>query len=327
MPALRAREFFRSGELIAALAAVMEALMAADAIEDDLAKRFQIDRPPTLLARRSSRARIGFSRMRSSHPKPGRSLAVPAEEAFAFHVPLSLPFFSELWTAGRRREVPDWRLGYAQLVDLSEHPVVSLDIPFDSVRFYITQVALDEMANEAGIRRVKGLYAPNFGARNLVMFGLAQALAGAMEQSGEGTAMFADCIALAFFAHIIAAYGGVPIGERNSRGDLAAWQLQRARDFINVNLERDPSIAEIARECGLSSGYFARAFKRSTGVPPYKWLTKMRVERAKELLKDPRCELADIAQLCGFVDQSHFTRVFSRSEGYSPGRWRRLHSL
>jgi AraC family transcriptional regulator len=111
------------------------------------------------------------------------------------------------------------------------------------------------------------------------------------------------------------------------RRGLAAWQLQRARDYINVNLAHDPSIAEIAHECGLSSSYFARAFKRSTGVPPYKWLTKMRVERAKELLKDPRCELADIAQLCGFVDQSHFTRVFSRSEGYSPGRWRRLHRL
>jgi AraC-like DNA-binding protein len=159
------------------------------------------------------------------------------------------------------------------------------------------------------------------------MFGLAQALAGAMEQSGDGTAMFSDCIALAFFAHVVRAYGSVPIGGPNARGGLAAWQLQRARDFINVNLAHDPSIAEVAHECGLSSGYFARAFKRSTGVPPCQWLTKMRVERAKELLKDPRCELADIALHCGFVDQSHFTRVFSRSEGYSPGRWRRLQRL
>jgi AraC family transcriptional regulator len=305
----------------------MEAMMPADAIEDDLARRFRIERPPTLLARKSSKARIGFSRMRSSCPTGGRSVVSQPEEAFAFHVPLAVPFFSNLWTSGRRREVPDWRLGYTQLVDLSDNPFVSLDIPFDSVRFYISQVALDEMANEAGIRRVKGLYAPNFGAHNLVMFGLAQALAGAMEQPGDGTAIFADCVALAFFAHIVRAYGSVPIGGPNARGGLAAWQLQRARDYINVNLAHDPSIAEIAHECGLSSSYFARAFKRSTGVPPYKWLTKMRVERAKELLKDPRCELADIAQLCGFVDQSHFTRVFSRSEGYSPGRWRRLHRL
>ena len=299
--------------------------MGADAIEDDLARRFRIDRPPTLLARKSSKTRIGFSRMRSSRPTRGRSVAVPPEEAFAFHVPLSLPFFSDLWTVGRRREVPELRLGDAQLVDLGDNPVVSLGIPFDSLRFYITQVALDEMANEAGIRRVKGLYAPNFGARDLVMFGLAQALAGAMEQPGEDTAMFSDCIALAFFAHIVRAYGGVPAGRRNARGGLASWQLQRARDFINANLAGDPSISQVAHECGLSTSYFVRAFKQATGVPPYRWLTKQRVERAKELLQDPGRELADIAQLCGFVDQSHFTRVFSRSEGYSPGRWRRLY--
>ena len=256
----------------------------------------------------------------------GRSLAVPAEEAFAFHVPLSLPFFSDLWTAGRRREVPDIRLGYAQLVDLSENPVVSLDIPFDSLRFYITQVALDEMANEAGIRRVKGLYAPNFGARDLVLFGLAQALAGAMEHSGDGTAMFTDCIALAFFSHIVRAYGGAPVGE-SARGGLASWQLRRAREFISANLAGDPSISQVANECGLSSGYFARAFKQATGISPHRWLTKRRVERAKELLQDLSFGLADIAQACGFVDQSHFTRVFSRSEGYSPGRWRRLQHI
>jgi AraC family transcriptional regulator len=299
-------------------------MMGGNAVEEVLAKRFRIDRPPTLMARRSSRARIGFSRIRNSHPMRGRSLTVPQEEAFSFHVPLSVPFFATLWTKGRRREVPELRLGDVQLVDLRDNPVVSLDTPFDSLRFYIPQMALDEMANEAGIRRVKGLYAPNFGDRDLVMFGLAQALAAAMEQPGDGTAMFADCIALAFFAHIVRAYGSIPAG-RNARGGLAPWQLQRARDFINANLAGDPSISEVANECGLSASYFVRAFKQTTGVPPYRWLTKQRVERAKELLQESGRELADVAQLCGFADQSHFTRVFSRSEGYSPGRWRRLH--
>src|SRR5580693_3687614 len=139
--------------------------MSENAVEDVLAKRFRIDRPPTLMARRSSRARIGFSRIRNSHPMHGRSLAVPPEEAFSFHVPLSVPFFATLWTKGRRREVPELRLGDAQLVDLSDNPVVRLNTPFDSLRFYIPQMALDEIANEAEIRRVKGLYAPNFGGR------------------------------------------------------------------------------------------------------------------------------------------------------------------
>src|ERR1700733_14083967 len=209
--------------------------MSGDAVEEVLAKRFRIDRPPTLMARRSSRARIGFSRIRNSHPMRGRSLAVPPEEAFSFHVPLSVPFFATLWTKGRRREVPELRLGDAQLVDLRDNPVVSLDTPFDSLRFYIPQIALDEMADEAGIRRVKGLYAPNFGDRDLVMLGLAQALAGAMEHLGDGPAMFSDCIALAFFAHVARAYGSAP-AEQSAHAGLASWQRPRARGVINANL-------------------------------------------------------------------------------------------
>lgn len=208
--------------------------MDGNAIAEVVAERFRIERPPTLLARRSSKARIGFTRMRSGHAMRARSLTVPPEEAFSFHVPLSLPFFTDLWVAGRRREVPDFRLGDVQLVDLRENPRVSLDTPFDSLRFYIPQSALDEMANEEGIRQLKGLHAPNFCSRDLVMYGLAQALAAAMELPGDGTAMFSDYIALAFFAHVVRAYGSVSAHGRNVRGGLAPWQMQRARDFINA---------------------------------------------------------------------------------------------
>jgi AraC family transcriptional regulator len=297
--------------------------MGATAVDEILATRFRIERPPTLVARRHLRAQIAFSRMRSDRPMRGRSLAVPPEAAFSFHVPLSVPFFSKLWTAGRRREVPDWRLGDAQLIDLRDNPVVSLDTPFDSLRFYIPQIALDEMANEAGVRRVKGLYAPNFGGRDLVMYGLAQALAGAIGRVGAGSAMFCEHVAFAFFAHIVPVYGGLPI-QQFPRGGLAPWQLRRALAFIDANLGADPSISEVATQCGLSGDYFGRAFKRATGFSPHRWLTKRRVARAKALLDEPDVPLAEIAQACGFVDQSHFTRVFFKSEGCSPGRWRRL---
>jgi len=297
--------------------------LVASAVDEILAQRFRIGRPPTLVARRHPRAQLAFSRMRSDRPLRGRSLSVPQEEAFSFHVPLSVPFFSKLWTAGRRREVPDWRLGDAQLIDLRDNPIVSLDIPFDTLRFYVPQTALDEMANEAGIRRVKGLFAPNFGGRDLVMYGLAQAIAGALGRVGEGTAMFCEHIAFAFFAHIVPVYGGQPI-RQFGRGGLAPWQLRRSLAFIDANLGSDPSISEVASHCGLSGDYFGRAFKRATGFSPHRWLTKCRVERAKALLDEPELPLAEIEQICGFVDQSHFTRAFFKSEGCNPGRWWRF---
>jgi AraC family transcriptional regulator len=297
--------------------------MGSTAVDEILARRFRIDRPPTLVARKYPRSHVAFSRMRCDHPMRGRSMAVPVESAYSFHVPMTAPFFSDLWMDGKRQTLPDANLGDAFLFDLSENPRVGLDTSFDSMRFYIPQAALDEIANEEGIPRIKRLDARQFGGRDLVLYGFAQTLAGAMAHPGHNSIMFCDHIALAFFAHIVPVYGGLPTKE-SARGGLAPWQLRRAYEFIDDNLGADPSISEVAEQCGLSSSYFSRAFKRASGFSPHRWLTKRRIERAKELLDKPNLQLTEIAQTCGFVDQSHFARVFSKSENCSPGRWRRL---
>jgi AraC family transcriptional regulator len=298
--------------------------MGSTAVDEILARRFRIDRPPTLMARKYPRSHVAFSRMRGDHPMRGRSMTVPPEAAYSFHVPMTAPFFSDLWMEGKRKTLPDANLGDAFLFDLSENPRVGLDTSFDSMRFYVPQAALDEIADEEGTPRIKKLNARKFGGRDLVMYGFAQTLAGAMANPGHSSAMFCDHIALAFFAHIIPVYGGLPTKEY-ARGGLAPWQLRRAYEFIDDNVGADPSVSEVAERCELSSSYFSREFKHATGFSPHRWLTKRRIERAKELLRNQDLQLAAIAQTCGFVDQSHFARTFSRSEGCSPGRWRRLH--
>src|SRR6185295_12703752 len=174
--------------------------------------------------------------------------------------------------------LPPANLGDAFLFDLNENPRVGLSTSFDSLRFYVPQPALDEMSDEAGIPRIKGLHVREFGGRDLVMYGLAYALAGAMARPGDGSAMFCDHVALAFFAHIVSVYGGLPI-KRVARGGLAPWQVRRACEFIDSNLGGDPAISEVADQCGLSSSYFSRAFKRETGLSPHRWLMKRRVDR------------------------------------------------
>jgi len=297
--------------------------MQVEPIEDILAKRFRVERPTTLIAKTISTAPMTFSRLRSTQAMRGRSMSVPPEEAFTFQVPLSLPFFSGLWTAGKRLPHNPTSTGDAFLFDLSNNPTVGLSNPFDSLRFYIPRKTLDELAFDRGLRAIGGLRSSEFGGRDIVLYGLAEALVATMGRPGEGNSLFADYVALAFHDHIIRTYGGISTVERSARGGLASWQMRRVADFINANLNRDISIAQLAAECGLSARYFARAFKQSTGMPPHQWLMKRRVDKAKDLLQIAEWELTDIASVCGFVDQSHFTRVFSRAEGSSPGRWRR----
>jgi transcriptional regulator GlxA family with amidase domain len=97
--------------------------------------------------------------------------------------------------------------------------------------------------------------------------------------------------------------------------------------MIRGNLAESTSLQRVAVACNLSASHFIRAFKRSTGVPPHQWLTSERLEKARDLLLNSAMPLVEIAGICGFSDQSHFSRVFGRMVGESPGAWRRGHQI
>jgi AraC-like DNA-binding protein len=103
---------------------------------------------------------------------------------------------------------------------------------------------------------------------------------------------------------------------------LAPRRLRRALDLIEQRLADDIGLAEIADAAGLSPHHFARAFRAATGLPPYRYLTHRRIERAKHLMAETDACLAQIAFDCGFGSQGQFTTTFTRLCGISPGRWR-----
>jgi len=117
-----------------------------------------------------------------------------------------------------------------------------------------------------------------------------------------------------------------PVGAGQS-GGLAPWQLRRAMDFMRADLSGNISLEQLASVCDLSVNYFARAFKKCTGVPPHQWLVEMRLEKAKDLLLNTKTRLAEVAVACGFADQSHLTKTFVRATGNTPGAWRRERSI
>ncbi|MBB4954746.1 AraC-like DNA-binding protein [Agrobacterium vitis] len=107
------------------------------------------------------------------------------------------------------------------------------------------------------------------------------------------------------------------------RSKLAAWQQQRACDFIADNCLRTIRLEELAELSGLSPTYFSHAFKASTGLSPHQWQMKMRIEKVKDQLRKPHIPLTMIAADTGFADPAHFARAFRRVVGMSPSQWRR----
>jgi AraC family transcriptional regulator len=106
-------------------------------------------------------------------------------------------------------------------------------------------------------------------------------------------------------------------------GSLAPWQLRRATEYIMGHLSEAVRLRDLADLTGLSQSQFGRAFKVSTGVSPYQWQLKARIERAQQLLVDGDRSLAQIALDTGFSEQSHLTRVFRNIVGATPRSWQR----
>jgi AraC family transcriptional regulator len=107
------------------------------------------------------------------------------------------------------------------------------------------------------------------------------------------------------------------------RGGLAPWQVCKVLTHIEAHLGAPITTAELANLARLSPFYFSRAFRRSFNDSPHAYLMRRRVERAQGLMLTTTTPLAQIAASCGLADQAHFTRLFRRFAGESPGTWRR----
>jgi len=117
-------------------------------------------------------------------------------------------------------------------------------------------------------------------------------------------------------------------GAREGRWEgLLPWQTKRVRDYVDADLHDHVSLTVAAGHARLSPGYFSRRFRRSFGVTFSRFVAARRIERAQDLMLADAGKLSHIALVCGFSDQSHFTRTFSNLMGCSPARWRRQASV
>ncbi|MBV2150025.1 AraC family transcriptional regulator [Sphingobium sp. AS12] len=104
---------------------------------------------------------------------------------------------------------------------------------------------------------------------------------------------------------------------------LAPWQIKVAKQGMARQLRTGLRIGEVAARLELSETHFAKAFRNSVGVAPYRWFQNARIAYAMRMLAEPHLSLSEIAAECGYSDQSHFITAFSRAIGTTPGRWRR----
>lgn len=118
---------------------------------------------------------------------------------------------------------------------------------------------------------------------------------------------------------MIEGQSSVPVASQG----LAPWQAKRVEGLVAERLSSQIQVWELAQVARLSPAHFSRGFKVLFGASPRVWIGWQRVRQAQRMMLETEESLGQIALECGFSDQAHFTNVFRRTTGTTPGAWRR----
>lgn len=104
--------------------------------------------------------------------------------------------------------------------------------------------------------------------------------------------------------------------------DYLTLQLKQARHFMDQHFAENICLEQLAQQAFLSKFHFTRLFKTYYGITPFQYLTSVRMQAAKQLLKSNR-QIWEVCMAAGFESIPTFTSLFKRSTGYTPARFQR----
>lgn len=264
----------------------------------------------------------GFVVYRKHHEgsAPGRVEMPPSGRGLLMGVSLA---------AGHRRRIVadgtaaayDFEPGSCYVRSFSDTYRADIETGFDFFLLEVSHAALHQTFTEVGLPLAECLSCTP-GTRDPVLASLSRALLPMLAAPDTQAPLFLDQVVSAIQTHLAISYHGATA---RLPGALSPRQLAIGKERLAAALDGHVLIADIAVACGVSRGHFIKGFREMTGLTPYQWLLRLRVERARDLIVGTRLPLADVAIICGFSDQSHMTRTFTRLTGSAPGLWRRGH--
>jgi len=143
-----------------------------------------------------------------------------------------------------------------------------------------------------------------------------------LESTGIKGSFYVEQLTTTLAIHLLRKYGVRKPQISTYSDGLPKYKLRQVLEYINANLECDIKLVDLAELVGMSQYYFCQLFKQSIGIAPYQYVIQQRVERAKQLLKCRDVAISEVALVCGFANQSHFTKHFRKLTGITPKAYR-----
>jgi AraC family transcriptional regulator len=222
-----------------------------------------------------------------------------------------VPFEAKIGSSFRKLMMPPGGVWFCPAGNAFTHRVPG------PTRFAVVAIAperLDALAplDRRSLRTIYDVRSPQLGR---LIRGLVDEAAG----GGSSGQLFVDALATALGLQIGQAVASTDGARTGSRG-LGPRQLARVLELIETRLATGVSVVELAAAATLSVSRFTHAFREAVGTSPHQYLMARRLERAREELQGGGSTIVATALKWGFTDQSHFTRLFRRRFGETPGR-------
>jgi AraC family transcriptional regulator len=163
---------------------------------------------------------------------------------------------------------------------------------------------------------------PRLAVRDEMLSYLGRALQAEAETGAPGTNVMATSLSRAFALQLLRNHSSLAEPEPERAQGLPGGRLRRVIDYMCSHLDETLSQAMLAELSGLSTSQFARRFREATGRSPHRFLTDLRIDRARTLLEASDQSVIDVGMECGFEQPSHFSTAFRMRVGMSPRAWR-----
>ncbi len=103
-----------------------------------------------------------------------------------------------------------------------------------------------------------------------------------------------------------------------------ALQINQAKEYIEANYMNNITLEDVGAYIGFNPSYFSSIFKKETGTSFVEYLSIVRIEKAKELLKEPDLRIRDISLMVGYNDVKYFSKLFIKHTGLKPKEYRKI---
>jgi AraC family transcriptional regulator len=200
-------------------------------------------------------------------------------------------------------------------------PKVQIDREVPLIELFLEPAILTRSISEA-VETEKIELIPQLKLRDPLIQEIGLALKAELEVGGADSRLYAESMATALSLHLLRRYFSRKQQIRSCTGGLPKYRLRKVIDYIQEHLDQNLTLAELATAVQMSPHYFASLFKQSMGLTPHQYVTKCRIQKAKQLLRQTELPIIEICQEVGFESQSHFTRVFRQQNAMTPKAYR-----